>query len=74
MQRPRQKLIESPQNPTPLRNLAVCCAVHTVICRGHNGSIEALPLLVRFGETIERTNGFVTACSLFANKPCIRNY
>lgn len=58
-----------------LRNVAVCRVVHTVTrCRRHNGSIEALPLLARFGETIERANGFVAACSLFANRPCIRNY
>lgn len=57
------------------RNVAVCRVVHTVTrCRRHNGSIEALPLLARFGETIERANGFVAACSLFANRPCIRNY
>lgn len=71
-----QKLIESPQNPTPFtkRSRLSRCAHSYTRCRRHNGSIEALPLLARFGETIERANGFVAACSLFANRPCIRNY
>lgn len=50
------------------------CAMHTLIYRLHNGTIEALLLLAKFGETIERANGFVAACTLFANRSCIGNY
>lgn len=49
-------------------------AIHTLIYRSHNGAIEALLLLAKFGETIKRANGFDAACALFANRSCIGNY
>lgn len=46
----------------------------TLIYRPHNSAIEALLLLAEFRETIERANGFVAACTLFANSSRMGNY